>query len=140
MITFPFFSIPRLAALGVAFGVLAGCSSGAVTSVVRPYRIEVRQGNHVTQHLVAQLTPGMTPDQVRFIMGTPMLIDVFHADRWDYVYQLSPSRGKDERRRASVFFASGKLDRVLTSPLPDEPDPASLPRVIDIDSPDAAGR
>ncbi|KAF7599678.1 MAG: hypothetical protein CGU28_04970 [Candidatus Dactylopiibacterium carminicum] len=125
----------RLATLALALGGIAGCSSQAVTSVIRPFRIDVRQGNYVSQHSIDQLQPGMTQDQVRFVMGSPMLVDIFHADRWDYVYQFSPGRGQEEHRRTSVFFVAGKLDRVEAGALPKEPDPASLPRVIDIDSP-----
>lgn len=95
--------------------VLAGCSSAAgVTSYLKPFRIDVRQGNMVTQEMVSQLKPGQTKDQVRFILGTPLVTDIFHVDRWDYVYRFQP--GRDDRdmqqRRLVVFFEDGKLARV----------------------------
>jgi outer membrane protein assembly factor BamE len=83
-----------------------------VTSVISPYKIDVRQGNYVTQEMVAQLKPGMTKDQVRFVLGTPLLTDMFHAERWDYVYRFKPGRAEAQQRRLSVFFEDGKLARV----------------------------
>ena len=70
--------------------VLPACS---VTKYLDPYLVDVRQGNYVTQDMVAQLKPGMTKDQVRFALGTPLVTDVFHGDRWDYVYRFKPGRG-----------------------------------------------
>ncbi len=90
---------------------LSGCT-GYVASFVTPYRIDVRQGNLVTQEMAAQLKPGMTKDQVRFVLGTPLVNDVFHADRWDYVYRFKPGRGELQERKLSIFFEDGKLARV----------------------------
>ena len=91
---------------------LGACSS--VPRIVTEYRIDVQQGNVLTQDMVAQLRPGLTRDQVRFILGTPMLVDMFHADRWDYVYRLQKGRTNEvEMRRFTVLFdADGKLYRV----------------------------
>lgn len=102
----------RFASTVLLVGVLSGCSS--VPSLVTEYRIDVQQGNVLTQEMVSQLRPGLTRDQVRFILGTPMLVDVFHADRWDYVYRLQKGRGTEvETRKFSTFFdADGKLLRV----------------------------
>ncbi|MBI3141147.1 MAG: outer membrane protein assembly factor BamE [Rhodocyclales bacterium] len=92
---------------------LAACSNMPdVTGAITPYRIDVRQGNFVTQEMVAQLKPGMTRDQVRFILGTPLVADIFHAERWDYVYRFKPGRGEVQQRRLTVFFEDGKLARV----------------------------
>lgn len=92
---------------------LAACSNMPdVTSTFSPYRIDVRQGNLVTQEMVAQLKPGMTKDQVRFVLGTPLVTDVFHAERWDYVYRFQPGRGEIQQRRFTVYFEDGKLVRV----------------------------
>ena len=80
------------------------------SSWVTPYRIDVRQGNYVSQEMVAKLKKGMTRDQVRFALGTPLLKDMFHDNRWDYVYLFQPGKGQSEERRLSVFFdAEGKL-------------------------------
>lgn len=88
---------------------LAACS---VTNYLNPYLVDVRQGNYVTQEMVAQLKPGMTKDQVRFALGTPMVADVFHGERWDYVYRFKPGRGEAQQRHLVVFFDQGKLVRV----------------------------
>ncbi len=94
----------------------AACSSlsdiSSATSYLTPYRIDVRQGNFVSQEMVAQLKAGQTKDQVRFILGTPLLADIFHADRWDYVYRFQPGRGEVQQRRIVVYFVDGKLARI----------------------------
>lgn len=77
-----------------------------------PYRVDIHQGNLVTQEMAAQLKPGMTKDQVRFVLGTPLVTDVFHADRWDYVYRYHPGRGEPQQRALTVFFEDGRLARV----------------------------
>jgi len=79
---------------------------------LRPYSIEVRQGSLVSGEMVAKLKPGMSVDQVKFILGTPSLTDPFHAQRWDYPYEYRSPRGlKVERHLLSLFFKDGKLER-----------------------------
>ena len=110
-----------------------------ITPYLNPYRIDVRQGNLVTQEMAAQLKPGLTKDQVRFILGTPLLTDVFHADRWDYVYRFQAGKGEIQQRRLIVFFADGKLERVggdviaETAASAAPPKPAA--RIIEIKAP-----
>lgn len=101
-----------LAAVFTVAALLAGCSFNALTDRITPYRIDVRQGNYVDQDMVARLKKGMTRDQVRFALGTPLVVDVFHADRWDYVYTFKPGKGEPQQRVLSVFFANDRLDRV----------------------------
>lgn len=99
-----------LSALVVSSTLLAGCS---VPRIVTEYKIDVQQGNVLTQDMVAQLRPGLSKDQVRYILGTPMLMDIFHGERWDYVYRLEKGKtGETENRKFSVFFTDGKLARV----------------------------
>jgi len=62
--------------------------------------------------MVAQLKRGMSRDQVRFVLGSPLVTDVFRTDRWDYVYRFKPGRGELEQRTISVFFVDDRLDRV----------------------------
>lgn len=103
---------------------LAACSNVQmpdVTSAITPYRIDVRQGNYITQDMVSQLKPGMTRDQVRFILGTPLVADIFHAERWDYIYSFKPGRGEVQLRRFSVFFTDNKLARVAGDVVGAEP-------------------
>lgn len=77
---------------------LAGCSFPGV------YKIDIQQGNVVTQDMINQLRPGMTRRQVRFIMGNPLLTDTFHADRWDYLYSLQPGGGERQQERMTIVF------------------------------------
>ena len=97
-----------LASLAV---LLAACSVPRIPGVT-PYKMEIQQGNFVSQDMVAQLKPGMTREQVRFILGTPLLTDIFHADRWDYVYWRETESGKREQRKLALYFNEGKLARV----------------------------
>lgn len=84
---------------------LAGCGMGVPRIPgVTPYRIEIQQGNYVGQEAVSQLKPGMTKDQVRSILGTPLLTDIFHANRWDYVYYRELADGTREQRNLIVHF------------------------------------
>ena len=92
---------------------LAACANVPdIASSLTPYRIDVRQGNFVTPEMAAQLKPGQTKDQVRFILGTSLLTDPYHADRWDYVYSFTPGHGQTQQRHLAVHFADGKLARV----------------------------
>jgi outer membrane protein assembly factor BamE len=95
--------------------VLLVSAVGACSWVPRPfteYKIDIQQGNVLTQDMVAQLRPGLSKDQVRFILGTPVLMDMFHAKRWDYVYRLQKgSTGEVEMRKFSTFF--GDDDRLI---------------------------
>ncbi|HZF20061.1 MAG TPA: outer membrane protein assembly factor BamE [Burkholderiales bacterium] len=85
----------------------------AACGPLSPYRMEIQQGNFVTQEMAAQLKPGLTRDQVRFILGTPLVSDIFHEDRWDYVFVRQRANSEEvERRRIAVFFEDGKLKRI----------------------------
>lgn len=76
----------------------------AITSVINPYRPDMQQGNLVTQEMIEQLHVGMTKLQVQFLLGVPLLRDMFHQNRWDYVYYLNPRFGDPEHRRLTVYF------------------------------------
>lgn len=89
---------------------LSGC--GAVNSFSFPgvYRIDIPQGNIITQEMVDQLRPGLTKRQVNFILGTPLVRDTFDQDRWDYVYSFQPGGEDRAQERLTVFFdANGEL-------------------------------
>ena len=112
-----------------------------VTSWLTPYRIDVRQGNFVTQKMVSQLKLGQSRDQVRFILGTSLLTDPFHADRWDYLYRFQPGRGEVQQRRMTVYFSEGKLARIDGDIVSNQPGASAaqpLSRVIEI-GPAASG-
>ncbi len=93
---------------------LVSCSSVGLPGLdLKPYRIEIQQGNFVSQEMVSQLKPGMSKDQVRFVLGTPLITDSFHADRWDYVFRRQRVNSLElEQRKIAVFFEDGKLKRI----------------------------
>ncbi|HRD32727.1 MAG TPA: outer membrane protein assembly factor BamE [Rhodocyclaceae bacterium] len=130
-------------ALCATLGLTAGCSMNSAIELLDPYRIDVRQGNYVSQEMIAQLKKGMTRDQVRYVLGTPLLVDTFRTDRWDYVYLLVPGKGEPHKRAISVYFENDLLARiegdvapagtggepVVTAPAPN--------RVIEVPRPEA---
>ena len=102
--------MPRYAAL-IAVLLLGACGVPRIPGIT-PYRPEIQQGNYISQELISQVKPGMTREQVRFLLGTPLLTDIFHADRWDYVYSRVATDGRREQRRVALFFADNKLARM----------------------------
>jgi outer membrane protein assembly factor BamE len=115
---------------------LAGCetmssigssiSSGysAVTSwtptFLRPYRPDVHQGNIITKEMVDQLRNGMTREQVRFMLGTPLMTSEFHRERVDYIYYLNPRFGEIQNRRLTLYFKNNRLERFTADEMPTE--------------------
>jgi outer membrane protein assembly factor BamE len=102
---------------------LAGCESvrSFTPTFIQPYRPDVQQGNVVTKEMVEQLREGMTRDQVRFLLGTPLLTSVFHQDRWDYVYYLQRGKGDEKQlRRLTVLFKNDRLAKFESDAMPPE--------------------
>ncbi len=100
----------------IAFSILitghtTGCARRSDGSLKIPlvYRIDIQQGNIIDQSMISRLEPGMSKSKVRFVMGTPLLVDPFHSDRWDYIYSLEPDDGERVQRRVAVFFKNDKL-------------------------------
>jgi len=96
---------------------VSACSSlqnpvSTITNSITPHHIEIQQGNVVTQEMLNRLKPGMTPSQVRFVMGTPLVVDPFRMDRWDYVYLLRKGGQNLEKRRITIVFEEGRLKGV----------------------------
>ncbi|WDD96341.1 outer membrane protein assembly factor BamE [Burkholderia sp. FERM BP-3421] len=122
-----------LAAAAVA--ALAGCSSydsvtQRIAQSITPYRITVVQGNFVSQEKAAQLQAGMTRDQVRALLGTPLLADMFHADRWDYIFYFKRGSTSVVQQRDLVLTFGG--DR-LASWTGGDNLPSELELLADID-------
>jgi outer membrane protein assembly factor BamE len=93
------------------FGILT--LAAAATGCVSVYRVDVPQGNVVTQEMLDLLKPGMTPNQVRFVLGTPLVTDPFHKERWDYFYSLRKGNAQTaEMRRVTVYFKNDQLARI----------------------------
>src|SRR5687768_15238468 len=85
------------------------------------YRIDVQQGNYVTQDLVAKLKKGMTKAEVKQLLGTPLLADAFHANRWDYYFSNVKGGKAEDRTRLTVFFEDEKLVAVTGDVRPAPP-------------------
>lgn len=118
-------SVFRLFALLGSIAVLGGCSSWAnnpdsLLYMISPHRIDIQQGNVVTQEQVALLKPGMSRLQVRDVMGTPLLVDTFHANRWDYIFTLRQSGRQVARRNVVLIFDGDNLKTVDAPDLPTE--------------------
>ncbi|NOQ93375.1 MAG: outer membrane protein assembly factor BamE [Methylophaga sp.] len=80
---------------------LSGCNKDKIPGV---YRIDIQQGNAVNQDMINKLKPGMTKNQVAYVLGTPLIIDTFHPNRWDYIYSFHPGNGQREQRTLTVYF------------------------------------
>ncbi len=88
---------------------LTGCSIAESRLV---YRIDVQQGNVIEQDAVDQLVPGMSRRQVQFLLGSPMVIDVFHQDRWDYFYLMQTGSGEVSSEHLTLYFDDDTLTRI----------------------------
>lgn len=95
-------------------------ASNNLAGVVTPYKMDIVQGNFVSKEQAAALKPGMGRNQVRDIMGTPLLTSIFHADRWDYVFTFKRQGLEPQARKVTVFFKGDLLDRVEADVLPTE--------------------
>ncbi len=83
-----------------------------------PHRIDIQQGNILEQDKVNQLQLGMRKDQVQFILGTPMLLDVFHHDRWDYMHTIKKGHDQMQKTRLSLYFEDDELINIVGDILP----------------------
>lgn len=104
---------------------VAGCS----TPRIGPHRIDVQQGNALDQENVSRLKPGLNRSQVRFLLGTPLVVDPFRTDRWDYVYVFYKAGKLAEQKRITLFFDGDTLARI-EGDLPPPPEPAPEPRPV----------
>jgi len=119
---------------------VGGAIPNALAHTPLMYRPDVQQGNVITQEQVDQLVPGMSKSQVRFLMGTPMLVDPFHRERWDYVYTMRKGNGDKTDSRLSIFFVNDRLDRIVGDLKPESADKAkSEPKEQVVEVPDYEG-
>ena len=103
----------------VACGGLNNASS-RVAGIVTPYKMDIVQGNFVSKEQAAALQPGMSRPQVRDLLGSPLLVSMFHADRWDYVFTFRRQGFEPQARKVTVFFKGDGLDRFEADELPTE--------------------
>jgi len=118
----------QTALLLLACTVLASCSSlskmgdSSINPVnwVTPYKVDVIQGNFVSKEQIEQLRPGMTRDQVKATLGTPLMASLFHGDRWDYVFTLKRQGVEPQSYKYTVFFKGDQLERFEGDAMPSE--------------------
>lgn len=113
--------------LSLSAALLAGgCSSvssvmsDGITSVITPYRVEVVQGNVVTREQADKLKPGASRQEVRAALGSPLLVDAFHADRWDYSFLIRRPGTEPQQRSVVVYFEGDRMSRIEAPELPSE--------------------
>lgn len=95
-----------------------------VLSSCTTYKMDIRQGNFVTFDMRQKLKLGLTKSQVRYVLGTPMINDAFHADRWDYVYRLDRGGKEIEKQNLTLYFEGENLARIVDGSQPVETAPA----------------
>lgn len=103
-------------------GVAQTVQKSKLFGVVPIYRPDIQQGNFISKEMVAQLKVGMTPEQVRFVLGTPLLTDLFHETRWDYLFRIRKGDGEITSSRVVVFFKEGRVSQFEGGDLPEEND------------------
>ena len=115
---------PALTAIAIsAAALLAGCASSTdsgskLISFPGAYKIDIQQGNVITQEMVDQLRPGMTRNQARYVLGSSLLEDTFNKDRWDYVYSMQPGGEDRTQQTLTIFFEGDKLVSIQGDFLP----------------------
>ncbi len=106
--------LSHISIFAILFLTLSGCTAEEIPFV---YRIDIPQGNIVTDEELARLEVGMTPQQVTFLLGTPLLVDTFHQNQWDYVYMFTPGSKKSregekaEEKLLRVYFEKGVVKK-----------------------------
>jgi len=139
-----------VASLTLALGIaLSGCAGEEKPDVYQDsmleelpfvYRMTVQQGNVITEEMVDALEPGLSKHQVRYLLGTPLLSDFFHSDRWDYTYTMQRGHRPMEVKRLTLFFQDDALVRVEGDMRPDASRAATRePREIVVEVPDNEG-
>jgi outer membrane protein assembly factor BamE len=104
----------KLFSFFLALSVVAGCA---------PYKMDIRQGNFVTPEMRERLKVGMSHNQVRALLGTPLVTDVLHPERWDYVYTYEHKRQLQDKQRLTLYFTGDSLTRIDDSHMPPMPAP-----------------
>ena len=105
--------LPFIAACSLA---LSACNYNSYV-----YRIDVPQGNLVTEEMAEQVHTGMTREQVHFLLGEALIQSDFHVNRWDYVYYFNPRHGDVQLRKLTIFFdKNARVEKIVSDPLPTE--------------------
>ena len=132
--------ILALPIVSVVCAALAGCQAlqrtDSFMGFITPYRIDIVQGNAITKEQAALIKPGLSRLQVRDILGTPLLADPFHANRWDYLFTLRRPGAQPQRRSVVVHFDGDTVQSIEAPELPSEREfVASISRFRDVRAP-----
>ena len=100
---------------------LASCSGISRAPSFTPHKMEINQGNLISPEMRSKLKLGMTRTQVKALLGTPLIADVFHANRWDYVYSLELNSKRVDQQRMTLYFEGEKLARIEDANMPPLP-------------------
>ncbi len=111
--------------IGASMAALAGCgsldgASSRIAGIVKPYKVDVVQGNFVSREQRQYLRPGMTRAQVRDVLGTPLVTSLFHADRWDYAFSIRRQGVPPQQFNMTLYFSNDVLSRIESDELPSE--------------------
>lgn len=109
---------------------LASCSVIDWFKTFAPYKMEIRQGNYVTPEMKEKLRLGMSREQVSSVLGSPLVSDVYHANRWDYIYRLEVKGKLAEQSRLTVYFKDGFVSRIEQGNAASAADLATLPAPV----------
>jgi len=91
---------------------IGGCSNIDSLGFPGVHKIDIQQGNLITDEMVELLRPGLTQKQVQYVMGTPLVVDTFNPSHWDYIYQYRHGDGRFEERKLRVIFKQGRVIRI----------------------------
>lgn len=105
------------------------------------YRPDIQQGNVITQEQINELKPGMSKSQVQYIMGTPMLVDVFHQDRWDFLFSMKEGSNDRVQEHVSLLFNDDRLTQIEGDyrPVPPQQEKAEIDKETVVTVPDYTG-
>ena len=120
----PRIGVPAAMTMLVAALALAGCASQRPdrSGLFEPYRTDLPQGNYLTKEMLDQVRTGMSREQVRAVLGAPLLLPVFRNDRWDYVFRYRHASGKVDSRRVTVRFNDDRVEKIEADALPERED------------------
>ena len=110
-------ALPHILLIITLGALLTACSNLQFPGV---HRINVQQGNVITQQMIDKLRPGMTKSQVRFVLGNAVIDDSLNIDRWDYIYTLSIAGGDQMKTKLSVYFLDERLSYFVGDFIPSE--------------------
>jgi len=104
----------KFALIPFLFCLICGCSRGYDGGFNAPllHKIDIQQGNVINQEMLNKLAPGMNKKQVKYIMGTPVIIDPFHNERWEYIYSFQEGGKVRKQRHITLHFENGKLAHI----------------------------